>query len=113
MLGKNYRKTESDNLYFWKKQLCIFFLKHYQISREKHLLLMNSDIDYINVLKIELSKPIGIIKRKIIIENEKKNIINRFSNDRIQIRSDILNEIKYFINDINSENEIIRSVPVI
>jgi len=77
MLKKNFLKKESNIITLWKKQLCIFFLKHYQISRESRIALMNPDEDYFNILNLELSKPVGKFKRKIINENENINLMKK------------------------------------
>lgn len=102
MLNKNFRRKLTKNVIFWKKELCYYFLKHYQNFRECQLALMNHDDYYFNILKVELEKPITKFSRKFSNENDRN-----FAAEKKQ-----MNEIQYFINDIYSEEADIRNISV-
>jgi len=93
------KRYEPPAVKIWKKQIIIYFFKVYQMKKESKLALMNSDDDYFNILKMELSKPVGKlkIKRNQLNQNPQKQIVD---------------EITYFLNDIYNENDEIRSAPV-
>ena len=65
------KKHEPLSVKIWKQQIIIYFFRVYQIKKESKLALMNSDDDYFNIIKTELSISVseGLV-------NSKKNKIN-------------------------------------
>ena len=93
------KKFEPVSVRIWKKQITVFFFKTYQMKKESMLALMNQDEDYFSILKMELSKPVGKLK------NKKTSIKSSTPTQK-------MDAIEYFINDIYSESDDIRSIPV-
>jgi len=78
----------TTNIDFWKKQLIIYFLKHYKIFREKNSYksISNLDEDYFYILSTELQKHMN------------KHVVPRGSTDRRSKRRNVF--ISFFIDDL-------------
>jgi hypothetical protein len=99
------KKHEPLSVKIWKQQIIIYFFRVYQIKKDSKLALMNSDDDYFNIIKTELS--ISVSEGLVNSKKTKSTLKSNFKKQKIY-----LEEIAYFLNDIYNENDEIRSIPV-